>query len=1100
MPDFLTVPGPGLVATRKMSGSDSCLHQIDIPSEGLSKKAHKEWNFFPRKFDFHLLDILRKNYSFVRVLADIDKEQEISEGREREKNMVSNPLGRRVDASPRPYKRRTKSPFKLGADESTSISSIDEQNDCTNEPSTSVWSQVRKEGRNILDDIVEAFETPRGEEARLLEGTRLSALQLRKDIRRCYAAMHPFIQCAAALYDLLLWKNPLSTLLLMLVFFYSLYRGWLASLLIALIYLQFSLNYLKAKHKIDIGLNFLPRKDVPMPKFDLTGAQVIYEVAKIGQHLLGFAADFLEKLNALVTWKDFKVSRVFFGLLIYWLFWSLLFNTGTCIGWCVAALGIRIFFTTFLFEKFPRLRNRLDTFGYFYRNLPIKKKLKDERRDDFESITTSTTTRASSSQLRDSNRNLYTSDSRLNSQQKAVSTNEIDFDSKANSTLTHSTTSVFSSSTMNRPPLTQQKSVPILRLESESSKENDEESLENEDPMIDNVISLRSCVLHDKEKRFPKGITHGNLYLTDRAIIFKQRGKDEELLLVMLEDLRIVKKISSLNTLTLMAKTRKSIEIEADGRRKPLQFIGVGNRDEFVKRLENASRKHERQHIERQRSDRRDRSPQRAHEWFGKDGISPRRVAKRSRERSNLPMSPRMKKEARQISASPSLNVDTPVFNDEKENLLLKEDDNDLPNNSISSPCSSDSSEAFVKTQMAHAKIHQIATPTAANLRTPKIDVLSPKEKSPSTPISELIEVASQVTEDSKAKSSEQPKCETAQKPVPFRIPKKTQQRENEIGSGSYGKVFKGRHRDTGREVAIKNLSLEGEKQGFPLSAIREIKTLRLLNHPNVVQLLDVVTDSNQNIRNPESEIFLVFEYVEHDLKGLLESHYLQLNFTQAAALFRQLLEGLLYCHEHKVVHRDLKPSNILLSNRGTLKLADFGLARQIDPENTRPYTKQVVTLWYRSPELLLGEENYGPSIDIWSAGCILFEFFSHKPLFRGDSEKVQLDEISKVCGSMISRVWPGVTLLPSYNMVPKQHFERRLRANIQKWMRLPEAAADLIDKMLTLDPSKRLTCREALDHRFIAGINYRRLEPLVLPADHECNELWLKNARKEGS
>ncbi|CAJ0926364.1 unnamed protein product, partial [Mesorhabditis belari] len=433
-----------------------------------------------------------------------------------------------------------------------------------------------------------------------------------------------------------------------------------------------------------------------------------------------------------------------------------------------------------------------------------------------------------------------------------------------------------------------------------------------------------------------------------------------------------------------------------------------------------------------------------------------------------------------------------PVFNEEKENLLLKEDDNDLSDNSISSPCSSDSSEAFVKTQMAHAKIHQISTPTAANLRTPKIDVPSPKEKSPSTPISELIEVASQVTENSKAKSSEQPKCETAQKPVPFRIPKKTQKPEvrlvdqilgnetivddprplnsqrfsgfieqydlkNKIGSGSYGKVFKGRHRDTGREVAIKNLSLEGEKQGFPLSAIREIKTLRLLNHRNVVQLLDVATDSNQNIRDPESEIFLVFEYVEHDLKGLLESDYLQLNFIQAAALFRQLLEGLLYCHEHKVVHRDLKPSNILLSNRGILKLADFGLARQIDPENTRPYTKQSL---------------YGTILP----NCCL----------------------CRVCGSMISRVWPGVTLLPSYNMVPKQHFERRLRANIQKW--IPEGAADLIDKMLTLDPSKRLTCREALDHRFIAGINYSRLEPLVLPADHECNELWLKNARKEGS
>ncbi|CAJ0570129.1 unnamed protein product, partial [Mesorhabditis spiculigera] len=322
--------------------------------------------------------ITQRSFSSVSCLsaltADFDGGNEDRDEEKQEDNnrkMVRS-AHRPKDSSPRPYVIRESLPCL--PDESTSISSADEALECSPGPSCSIWMRVRAEGTHFLEDIVEAFESPQKDHDMSGDNTRLSAVQLRRDIRRCYAASHPFIQCAAALYDLLLWKNPLATLLLMLVFFYSLYRGWLASLLIALFWLQLSLNYLKSKKNIDIGLNFLPRKDISMPKFDITGAQVIYEVAKVGQRLLSLAAGFLEKLEALLTWRDPEVTKIFYGLLVYWLAWSLAFTTGTCIGWCVAALGVRIFLTTFLFKKFPLLRYRLDTYGYFYRNLPLKQK------------------------------------------------------------------------------------------------------------------------------------------------------------------------------------------------------------------------------------------------------------------------------------------------------------------------------------------------------------------------------------------------------------------------------------------------------------------------------------------------------------------------------------------------------------------------------------------------------------------------------------------------------------------------------------------------------------------------------------------------------
>uniref|UniRef100_A0A914UXR0 Cyclin-dependent kinase 12 n=1 Tax=Plectus sambesii TaxID=2011161 RepID=A0A914UXR0_9BILA len=207
----------------------------------------------------------------------------------------------------------------------------------------------------------------------------------------------------------------------------------------------------------------------------------------------------------------------------------------------------------------------------------------------------------------------------------------------------------------------------------------------------------------------------------------------------------------------------------------------------------------------------------------------------------------------------------------------------------------------------------------------------------------------------------------------------------DQVGEGTYGQVFKAKDTVTGELVALKKVRLENEKEGFPITAVREIKILRQLSHHNVVRLLDIVTDKQTaaDFRRDKGAFYLVFEYLDHDLMGLLESQLVEFKEIQVASFTKQLLSGLNYCHAANFLHRDIKCSNILLNNKGEIKLADFGLARLYQDDMQRPYTNRVITLWYRPPELLLGEERYGPAVDMWSTGCILGELFMKKPLFQ---------------------------------------------------------------------------------------------------------------------
>ncbi|XP_057474735.1 probable serine/threonine-protein kinase At1g54610 [Actinidia eriantha] len=305
----------------------------------------------------------------------------------------------------------------------------------------------------------------------------------------------------------------------------------------------------------------------------------------------------------------------------------------------------------------------------------------------------------------------------------------------------------------------------------------------------------------------------------------------------------------------------------------------------------------------------------------------------------------------------------------------------------------------------------------------------------------------------------------------------------DKIGQGTYSNVYKARDLITGKIVALKKVRFDNlEPESLKFMA-REILVLRKLDHPNVIKLEGLVTS------RMSSSLYLVFEYMEHDLSGLAAVQEVKFTEPQVKCYMKQLLSGLEHCHNNGVLHRDIKGSNLLIDNKGILKIADFGLASFYNPDRKQPMTSRVVTLWYRPPELLLGASYYSVGVDLWSAGCILAELLAGKPIMPGRTEVEQLHKIFKLCGSPSEEYWKKSRLPNATLFKPQQPYKRCISETFKNF---PPSSLPLIETLLAIDPDERGSSTAALNSEFFTTEPYA-CEPSSLPKYPPSKEMDVK-------
>ncbi|MBN3300703.1 CDK17 kinase, partial [Amia calva] len=286
----------------------------------------------------------------------------------------------------------------------------------------------------------------------------------------------------------------------------------------------------------------------------------------------------------------------------------------------------------------------------------------------------------------------------------------------------------------------------------------------------------------------------------------------------------------------------------------------------------------------------------------------------------------------------------------------------------------------------------------------------------------------------------------------------------DKLGEGTYATVYKGRSKLTDNLVALKEIRLEHE-EGAPCTAIREVSLLKDLKHANIVTLHDII--------HTDKCLTLVFEYLERDLKQYMDDCGNIMSVYNVKIFLFQLLRGLCYCHRRKVLHRDLKPQNLLINDRGELKLADFGLARAKSVP-TKTYSNEVVTLWYRPPDVLLGTTEYSTPIDMWGVGCIFYEMVTGRPLFPGSTVEDELHLIFRILGTPTEETWTGISTseeFKSYNF-PRYHAEPLVNhapRHASDW--IDSDGLDLLSKLLQFEAKKRVTAEEALRHPYFRSL-----------------------------
>ncbi|XP_009768104.1 protein IMPAIRED IN BABA-INDUCED STERILITY 1-like isoform X2 [Nicotiana sylvestris] len=316
-------------------------------------------------------------------------------------------------------------------------------------------------------------------------------------------------------------------------------------------------------------------------------------------------------------------------------------------------------------------------------------------------------------------------------------------------------------------------------------------------------------------------------------------------------------------------------------------------------------------------------------------------------------------------------------------------------------------------------------------------------------------------------------------------------ERLEKIGQGTYSSVYRARDIETGKMVALKKVKFDNFQPDSVRFMAREITILRKLDHPNIMKLIGIITSRLSCC------IYLVFEYMEHDLSGLLSCPDIKFTDLQIKCYMRQLLSGLEHCHSRGIMHRDIKTSNVLINNEGILKIADFGLANFLSARHKQPLTSRVVTLWYRPPELLLGSTNYGLTVDLWSAGCVFAELFFGRPLLKGRTEVEQLHKIFKLCGSPSDEYWRKSKLPLATIFKPQHPYESTLRDRCKE---LPKTAVNLIEKLLSIDPHRRGTASSAIDSEYFNTKPYA-CDPSSLPKyppNKEIDAKFREEARRK--
>nr|XP_007160499.1 hypothetical protein PHAVU_002G326800g [Phaseolus vulgaris]ESW32493.1 hypothetical protein PHAVU_002G326800g [Phaseolus vulgaris] len=280
------------------------------------------------------------------------------------------------------------------------------------------------------------------------------------------------------------------------------------------------------------------------------------------------------------------------------------------------------------------------------------------------------------------------------------------------------------------------------------------------------------------------------------------------------------------------------------------------------------------------------------------------------------------------------------------------------------------------------------------------------------------------------------------------------------LGEGTYGVVYKAIDTHTGQTVAIKKIRLGKQKEGVNFTALREIKLLKELKDPNIVELIDAFPH--------KGNLHLVFEFMETDLEAVIRDRNIFLSPADTKSYLQMTLKGLAFCHKKWVLHRDMKPNNLLIGSNGQLKLADFGLARMFGSPDRR-FTHQVFARWYRAPELLFGAKQYGSGVDVWALGCIFAELLLRRPFLQGTSDIDQLGKIFLAFGTPTSSQWPDMVFLPDY--VEYQYVPAPPLRSL--FPMATDDALDLLSKMFTYDPKARISLQQALEHRYLPSASH---------------------------